>query len=743
MEPTPDTTEAEIRSSLQRDLNMSKYQSQVYFSLVRGGKQTMRELAERSEVPKQRVYDVVEELRNRGFVELNESYPKQAYAVEPSEPIGPIQEQLGTIRNRLEAMHQTASDFDSGIAQFRSRSTIKKYVAKLLASSQRTVFLLTSVERFDLFEEELRALEDVQVRIIVSGLDGNRIKEGEITLNRPISEIAASARGMLQSEPFILCVDRTEAFFWPSASAVDQQTQEGFYVTDEELAFVFDRFLSDTIWPVGYPIQGAEERSEIALPTQYFRIRDCLTGLQRIADEVPIDALEIVFDGVERLSGAQVTREGTLAGYYRSKFDDSAYLEVDVRNDSSVPTPNIVTVGGWKSQRADYRAEHVTLRASEDWSPETLAKETKTQIIACEEALPKELSSKSVLVGFDGYIDHIRRLVGERKNPRMYDEIDEFDTFREMLARSAAKDKTLQFEWVESERLPGGHTSHLGQALNRVGYDSQLVGYFGHPIREEFSDEFAESDLLSIGQPTVTEYLQFKDGKVMFTESGTHQVLNWETLREYVPPEKFANYLNGAQLMSIGGWALITEISSIWEGIHEQVYPLLSSPPENILICASETQHLKETTMRSDMESLHVLDGSIPVTLVMSAEQVKRLEEVFLPDDTVQRSLRNRVELLRRELEISRLAITSENESVLVTSDEQHRVGVPSELRSEGTFEDHFAAGIALGLGEELSEQSTLVLGNVLASYFKQYRRPPSYPELRSFLDEHANGSDP
>ena len=737
-----DLSESAIRDSLKQNIDMSEYESQVYLALIRNGKQSMKAIAEESQVPKQRVYDIVEDLREQGFVELDDSYPKKAYAVDPTKTLGPIQQQINQVQTRLEELHKTVSDIESGVAQFKNDATIEKYVSELLRSAENTVFLLTSYERLNEFEEELLSLEDVQVRLVVSNLDEHTIEDGVISLTHPVESVADHVRGTPRSEPFVLSVDRNSGFFWPNTT--DTQNQEGFYVTDTELAFLFDRFLSDSIWPLGYPVNTDTEQSAPELPSRYFRLRDCLADLRVLTREFPLESVRISFDGYDTVTGEQVSLSGTLSGFYFSEFDDQAYLEVTLDSTDGDGT-RMVTVGGWKSQHEDYRAHQIDLEQHPEWQSDVLDEQTHAHVDTCLSELPAEPSAVGTVVGFDGYIDHIRRLVGERKSPRMYEEIENFDTVREMFTRASSTEKTLQFEWVESERLPGGHTAHVGQFFTELGYETRLLGYFGQPIRAEFDEALPDAELLSLGQPTVTEYVQFEDGKFLFTESRNHQALNWETLCEYVPLEDMVAYLEEIDIVSIGGWPLIPEISTIWEGLGQQVYPELESPPKDVLVLANEIGRLRETTLRSDLESLSALDNRIPVTVVTTGEQSDDLSDVYLDSSSGQQSLPARADALRDAIGISRLAITASRESALASADESLRVRAPriANPAEEGTFEDHFTAGIALGLAEGVSDASALVLGSALGGYFKQYQESPSFDELEGFLETYASRDEP
>jgi len=729
MEESDEFSEADIRDSLQQNIDMSEYESAVYFALIRNGKQSMKAVAETSGVPKQRVYDIVEELRDRGFVKLDDSYPKMAYAVEPTKTLGPIHQQIQQVQSQLEELHTSVADIESGVSQFSNVATIRKYISELLGTAEQTVFLLTTVDRFQQFRSDLRGLSDVQVRVVISGLSAAP-GSGEISVPDAGTGLIDHVRVTDRSEPFVLTVDRNRGFFWPTGEDTD-----GSYVTDTELAFLFDRFLSESVWPLAKPIDSTDDRRP-ALPQEYFRLRDCLADLRALSRDVPLESLSVSVDGRDTVSDEHTTFDGVLSGFQYAEVDNRMSLEVEIDDGQRRRT---VTVGGWRSQRDDYRAHRVELRERGDWPSEGVDEDTRGRVQTCLSELPEAPSDVDAAVGFDGYIDHIRRLVGERKSPRMFDEMTSFESLRQQFSRATPTETTLQFEWVESSRVPGGHTAHAGQSLSALGYDLRLLGYFGHPIREEFESEFPDAELLSLGQPTVTEYLQFDDGKVMFTEGGSHQALNWETLCEYVPLSEMAGYLNKMDIVTIGGWPLIPEISTIWEGLGEQVYPMLETPPADVLVLVGDVDRLRETTLRSDLESLSALDERIPVTVVSTGEQASHLGTRIFEEES-QLSEVALARRLRESVGVSRFAVTSPRESALATDTDAIRVRSPrvENPAEEGTFEDHFTAGLALGRAEELSTAGTLVVASAVAGYFRQHQQPPTFDELVAFIESYG-----
>lgn len=66
------------------DLGLSSYESRAYQGLIESSPASAQELAEISDVPQGRIYDVLESLKTQGFVRVQtDASPKQYIAVEP------------------------------------------------------------------------------------------------------------------------------------------------------------------------------------------------------------------------------------------------------------------------------------------------------------------------------------------------------------------------------------------------------------------------------------------------------------------------------------------------------------------------------------------------------------------------------------------------------------------------------------------------------------------------------------
>jgi len=80
-DPSQDSESAAITQL--EELGLSAYAARTFVALTGLGSATAREVSQVSEVPRSRVYDAVDELHERGLVDVQESSPKRFWAISP------------------------------------------------------------------------------------------------------------------------------------------------------------------------------------------------------------------------------------------------------------------------------------------------------------------------------------------------------------------------------------------------------------------------------------------------------------------------------------------------------------------------------------------------------------------------------------------------------------------------------------------------------------------------------------
>ncbi len=369
--------------------------------------------------------------------------------------------------------------------------------------------------------------------------------------------------------------------------------------------------------------------------------------------------------------------------------------------------------------------------------------ETATHLADCRDALPAEPDRGPVAFGFDGFVDNVREMVDKRDSPDSYVRLDRLETFGERVCTSAASDTSFSNEWVQTGTRCGGHVAHLSRAFGRLGYEPTLVGTFGEPIRDEFREEFAEYRTLSLGEPTITDAVEFDDGKILLQDTGSQSTLDWETIRSSVGLETLADAVDGAEILGLGYWANLPLLPTILDGVREELWPVLSDPPNGVFVDPADVRQLSASRLRTGLEPLRRLDDVAPITFSANRGETDALARLTGVDADV-RSFRRTAAMVREALGVTRFVGHSPVESVLADGESTYRVAVPRTKCPVLTTSagDHFNAGLLLARQNQLEGGAALIVGNALSGWFVRHGEPPTYDQLRSFVDTYEDKFD-
>lgn len=209
--------------------NLNIYETKVWLALISKGIASAGEIAEISEVPRSRTYDVLESLEKRGFAIVKICKPVKYIAVKPTEIIEKMktqaaqeaQEKITSLSNlkdtqeyiEIEKLHQ------EGISPVKSHeitgsvkgnANINSKIKGLLENAEKEVVINTSLSDF---EKKSRMLlptierlnqNNVKVRIALSG-DQDKIKRLSTKHNLKIKPVNTQSR--------IFIADQKETLF--------------------------------------------------------------------------------------------------------------------------------------------------------------------------------------------------------------------------------------------------------------------------------------------------------------------------------------------------------------------------------------------------------------------------------------------------------------------------------------------------------------------------------------------------
>src|SRR5690348_6175176 len=126
------------------------------------------------------------------------------------------------------------------------------------------------------------------------------------------------------------------------------------------------------------------------------------------------------------------------------------------------------------------------------------------------------LSSKSITMGFDGFIDIVLKVIRQKgtESSTYFESAQELGQY--MIEKGG---KNFSIELEELTTKLGGNVPITANALGRLGPQVSCVGSLGHPlIHPVFKQMPSNCHLYSFANPGASNVLEFQKGKMMLAE---------------------------------------------------------------------------------------------------------------------------------------------------------------------------------------------------------------------------------
>lgn len=341
---------------------LSPYQAAAFVALLDLGSASARTVARASDVPDPRIYDVLRDLEDAGYVETYEQ--EQLYA-RVSDP-GRVTERLSSRAERFswasEEVEERYEHPHDGIGEARivgRLETVFEHARETIeGASDRVRASLTAEQLADLTPVLEAAFErGVDVRLSIHGDDGSL--PGPETLE----EICTEARHRPLPAPFVVLVDRSKLCFVPHTDSVNEY---GVIVDDRTHAYVFHWFFVLCLWDV-WETYYSDRPTEP--PITYVDLRECLRAI-----EPDLEAGRTVLVSVEgrwtdtgeecsfagRVVDCEYTTQSTRPGADATIAAYAGRATLHVESDDGT-----VSVGGWGATVEDCEATRITVESVE------------------------------------------------------------------------------------------------------------------------------------------------------------------------------------------------------------------------------------------------------------------------------------------------------------------------------------------------------------------------------------------
>ena len=282
------------------------------------------------------------------------------------------------------------------------------------------------------------------------------------------------------------------------------------------------------------------------------------------------------------------------------------------------------------------------------------------------DALEKTPADREVLIGFDGFVDEIIRLVDTRENQNDYTPIPTISAFGDRI--SAAAGLSCNIEMVTEQVKLGGNGPIMANNLVEQGYGVTYCGALGgdgnvHPVFRDFVARCREA--VTLGAPGHSEALEFEDGKVMMGKMTQLAEVNWENVLAQLPEAQLKATLERMDLIGCVNWTMLPNMNSILAGLGGLLAE--RSARAKLFIDLTDPKKRSPEDIAEVLDLLAGIQAGVDVVLGLNENESKQVATVlfgFHGDD-----LSARAQKIRAKLGLYHVVIHPTHSAVAASAD--------------------------------------------------------------------------
>lgn len=379
---------------------------------------------------------------------------------------------------------------------------------------------------------------------------------------------------------------------------------------------------------------------------------------------------------------------------------------------------------------------------------------TDSHAAACDiaaNALEKAPSGPvEILVGLDGFVDHIIDVVDTRSSPTDYQRVATIAALGERI--SAAAGRSMNLELVITTTKIGGNGPIMANALAAQGAAVDAVGLLGEggivePVFAELADRAAR--VVSLGPASVSDALEFDDGKIML---GKHQSLGLVTYDGLVEAcggvDGLRDLLRTPRGIATTNWTMLLGMTDIWKRMAEEILPGLRADRPWWFIDLADPAKRTRADQRAALETLEQIEAHARVVLGLNEAELRQML------DAVGLDWNDEVDVLTAAEEGCVALREATSLSVVMC----HRVQDAAcawdggSVKVNGFFEpkpkittgagDHFNAGFFGAWLREIDPRSALLVGGATSGSYVRSGHSPTRDDVVEFLRSYHGRAD-
>lgn len=350
----------DVEKALAED-DLSPYQAEVYVTLLELCDASATEIVESCTVPQPRIYDVLRELTNKGYVETYQEDQLRARVPDPGKITAKLQrraETLADIADTIEEVWERPPIGEHKISVFDDFKAVIDNAVAGIRSADNSVQLAATTDTFVEAYDALRAAREndvfVKLSLYAGPDDSNDISDLETYLQKAATEV----RYRKNPAPFLALVDGEDTYF---AMQQHRYNSYGMFLKDQPLSAMIYWYFQNALWDQWDTVYSARSDD---LPREYVEIRQCVCEARALL--ATGRDIETTVRGYWTEGGDECTIEGRIID---AISPDVSEIESPFSSEFVGQTTLVVeedgeryTVGGLGAIVEDVRAARIVLR---------------------------------------------------------------------------------------------------------------------------------------------------------------------------------------------------------------------------------------------------------------------------------------------------------------------------------------------------------------------------------------------
>lgn len=342
------------------DAGLTEYQAEAYLTLLEQGTSKAVDVARRCSIPVPRIYDVVKELEQMGYVETLDRETLHVRAHEPVEVIGDLHDRsqrMSDVAGAIEDRWEQTPVAEHDVTVTKRAATAIDHAQELIRDAESSVDLAVSVEELLAFEEALAGLEPAEVvaRVSLYREEGMPPVLDSDVVRSAVTEVRERA----YSCPLVAVVDGRTTCYAPTGSMPDPF---GVIVKGDHLTLVFRWYFQTCLWDIW---DASYERESAR--TTYVSLEEFICDVYgEWRDGAPI---LVDVEGVDTETGNRLTLSGEVTDvrYTGQAATEQSPQLTDLAGEAAIAVSDgeySYTVGSWGARREDVEARRIEVEMS-------------------------------------------------------------------------------------------------------------------------------------------------------------------------------------------------------------------------------------------------------------------------------------------------------------------------------------------------------------------------------------------